>query len=84
MVCQNGFILGQYFFCIIVVELNKLASIRNWTNCSMPQEIISWGTSLFDGFLPHFYVFININEYANEIIFTYDYWIKGLVELYHG
>ena len=31
-----------------------------------------------------FKVFINIHEYANEIIFIYDHCMKGLVKLYHG
>ena len=37
----------------------------------------------YPNFPPHFYVFINIQEYANEIIFIKDHWMKGLVKLYH-
>ena len=30
-----------------------------------------------------FEVFINIHEYANEIIFILDHWMKGLIKSYH-
>ena len=33
--------------------------------------------------LPLFFTFINTHEYANDIILFYDYWMKGLVKLYH-
>ena len=50
-----------------------------------PKTPVAPGTSLSNGILPHFFfeIFINNNEYANEIIFILDHWMKGLIKLYH-
>ena len=43
-------------------------------------SVCMWGDS-FSMILPQFLIFINIHEYANEII-IYDYLMKGLVKSY--
>ena len=50
-----------------------------------PPEVcvgVGGGEYLFHDFTSIF-TFINTHEYANYIILLYDYWMKGLVKLYH-
>ena len=49
-----------------------------------PKTPVIPGTSLSNGILPQLFEgFINIHEYANEIIFIQDHWMKGLIKSYH-
>ena len=47
------------------------------TDCDESPDLTIWMK------LYNHQVFINIHEYANEIIFIYDHWMKVLMKLYH-
>ena len=74
----------------LVVPLNNFSSMNNcpWvqgkSNKPLPLPRCVWdgGGELFHDFTSIF-TFINTHEYAHDIILLYDYWMKGLVKLYH-
>ena len=52
-ITKTDLLFGQYCFCFYVVQLNNLASIKIVLGVQC-REITLWGSSLSDGFLPHF------------------------------
>ena len=74
----------------LVVPLNNFASMNNcpWvqgkSNKPLPlPRCVCVGGGIVIPCFTSIFTFINTHEYAHDMILLYDYWMKGLVKLYH-
>ena len=82
------FIVGDNKNCwYLVVPLNNFASMNNGCKVSRISPLSpSRGVYVGEGGIHEFtstFSFINTHEFANDTILLHDYWMKGLVKLYH-
>ena len=61
--------------------MNNCPWVQGKSNKPPPHVCVGGGKLFHD--LTSIFTFINTHEYANDILLLYDYWMKGLVKLYH-
>ena len=91
-VIQIGLFLGRKLeFLVFSGPTEQFTSMNNCPRVQgksnkppPPPKVCVWGIGeeLFQDFT-YIFTFIDTHEYANDIILLYDYWMKGLVKLYH-
>ena len=86
----NRLIFREYKnFWYLVVQLNNFASMNNCplvqlkSNKPPPPSrgVCVGGRNSYS--MIYLYFYFHTHGYANDIILLYDYWMKGLVKLYH-